>query len=303
MIGDAMDAISSRPDYDNIREALQSFFPDLERSGWRVLGWGFGATVLEHVPGGVIISVARSNVSGRRMARVLPVLEWLAPRLRVAVPAPFWSNVPDKSALLPSGAFAYRKLTGETLSPETVAYDTVEGLVWVLAELHTLPTGRVAAIPGLDPEAFRRERYAAIRDVLKARLDAGSFARVEAWQAAPVPRPDRLTIVHGDFWHENILIDPETREVTGVLDWEGVTVGDPAQDLVTLRYLGDGIAAEVLERYLRLVPEARTALEPRLRWWRENRDFDGIYLAQAMNDAEELDDSIRKLQRGPVLNP
>ena len=43
------------------------------------------------------------------------------------------------------------------------------------------------------------------------------------------PCQDRPSLLHGDIGLHNVLIEDE--RVTAVLDWEVVTVGDPAQDL------------------------------------------------------------------------
>lgn len=40
------------------------------------------------------------------------------------------------------------------------------------------------------------------------------------------------TVVHGDFWFGNLLVDPGRRTVTGVVDWEqGEVRGEPLRDL------------------------------------------------------------------------
>ncbi len=45
---------------------------------------------------------------------------------------------------------------------------------------------------------------------------------------------DRTCLIHGDFSLENLLIDPETFAVTGVLDWECARSGRPHADLGSL---------------------------------------------------------------------
>jgi aminoglycoside phosphotransferase (APT) family kinase protein len=45
---------------------------------------------------------------------------------------------------------------------------------------------------------------------------------------------DRVCLVHGDLNPKNLLLDPETLEVTGLLDWEFAHAGHPATDLGNL---------------------------------------------------------------------
>ena len=54
---------------------------------------------------------------------------------------------------------------------------------------------------------------------------------VRAWLQANVPDERVSTLVHGDFKLDNVLVDPETCDVTCVLDWEMATLGDPLADL------------------------------------------------------------------------
>jgi aminoglycoside phosphotransferase (APT) family kinase protein len=48
--------------------------------------------------------------------------------------------------------------------------------------------------------------------------------------------PDRLVVCHGDFHPINILI--KDGEVSGVLDWSGFLVSDPAYDIGITKFLG-----------------------------------------------------------------
>ena len=49
------------------------------------------------------------------------------------------------------------------------------------------------------------------------------------WLEQRLPASPRLTLVHGDFRHGNLMIGPDG--VRAVLDWELVHIGDPAEDL------------------------------------------------------------------------
>lgn len=52
--------------------------------------------------------------------------------------------------------------------------------------------------------------------------------------SAAVPEQRELALVHGDFHLLNVITDPDSCEVSAVLDWELCTLGDPLADLGSL---------------------------------------------------------------------
>jgi thiamine kinase-like enzyme len=71
-----------------------------------------------------------------------------------------------------------------------------------------------------------RDHSAATRELLHALQ-----ALVTTYRSAIPPRHD---LVHFDFQPANVLVEGET--ITGVVDWDGVRVGDAAFDLATLLF-------------------------------------------------------------------
>lgn len=61
--------------------------------------------------------------------------------------------------------------------------------------------------------------------------DLPAVTEVAAWLAAHRP-PDRApALIHNDFKFDNVIFDPSLERITGVLDWEMTTIGDPLMDL------------------------------------------------------------------------
>jgi len=79
------------------------------------------------------------------------------------------------------------------------------------------------------------------RDVLRAcgamlariqRIDPSEIAA-----ALPGAAGQRRVLVHGDYGPNNVLLDPATADITGVLDWEWAHAGDPAEDLAWCEWI------------------------------------------------------------------
>ncbi len=56
----------------------------------------------------------------------------------------------------------------------------------------------------------------------------------EAEDALAAVEPQRWVLVHSDFNPKNLLVDPESLDLTGVLDWEFAHAGSPYTDLGNL---------------------------------------------------------------------
>lgn len=54
-----------------------------------------------------------------------------------------------------------------------------------------------------------------------------------AWLAAHMPAEGAPALIHNDFKFDNVIFDADLERITGVLDWEMATVGDPLMDLGT----------------------------------------------------------------------
>jgi aminoglycoside phosphotransferase (APT) family kinase protein len=51
------------------------------------------------------------------------------------------------------------------------------------------------------------------------------------WLGKQTPRAQQATLLHNDYKYDNVLFDHNLSAITGVLDWEMATVGDPLMDL------------------------------------------------------------------------
>jgi aminoglycoside phosphotransferase (APT) family kinase protein len=67
----------------------------------------------------------------------------------------------------------------------------------------------------------------------KARTDdVGDFEAVITWLEDKMPEDAGQCVIHNDFRFDNVVLNPDNPfEVTGVLDWEMATIGDPLMDL------------------------------------------------------------------------
>lgn len=60
-----------------------------------------------------------------------------------------------------------------------------------------------------------------------------AVTEVAAWLAAHRPADGVPALIHNDFKFDNVIFDPSLETITGVLDWEMTTIGDPLMDLGT----------------------------------------------------------------------
>jgi aminoglycoside phosphotransferase (APT) family kinase protein len=129
--------------------------------------------------------------------------------------------------------------SAERAAPMTVGKRRIAGehLVDVMADLHAVDVdevglGNLAKRDGYVERQVRR--WTTQWDQSKTR-ELRSIDEVARRLAAKLPVQVGVSIAHGDFRFGNCLVDIDTGRVTGVLDWELCTLGDPLADL---GYLG-----------------------------------------------------------------
>jgi aminoglycoside phosphotransferase (APT) family kinase protein len=63
--------------------------------------------------------------------------------------------------------------------------------------------------------------------------DIPAVNEAAAWLQSHMPAEGPPALIHNDFKFDNVIFDPSLERITGVLDWEMATVGDPLMDLGT----------------------------------------------------------------------
>ena len=178
-------------------------------------------------------------------AAVLRLVRGLLP-----VPEVLEVRRPDANAGNP-GLLVTTFLPGERLEDVLPRLDD-DGLTTVGEHLgHAL--ARLAHVPMLRTGTFadadlRVEPFPAAEDLVAwvdahvagTALAAWAPDEVDALRAVAdeaqrhLDRLDRVVLVHSDFNAKNLLVDPDTLEVTAVLDWEFAHAGMPLADLGNL---------------------------------------------------------------------
>ena len=122
-----------------------------------------------------------------------------------------------------------------------LAAEVAESIAAALSSLHDIPTLLVAEACAAEPtvEAWR-QHYQELRETVRARISPlldsrmrevveRGFGRFLDEELATL---EDVALVHCDLGCEHILIEEDGTTVTGLIDFEDVTIGDPAIDFV-----------------------------------------------------------------------
>ena len=195
--------------------------------------WGLTAggrrLVLRRDLGGAIYDY---GVDRRREYEVLSVVS----RAGARVPRP----IAYTADLLGRPAFAMERLDGEAIGRRVVSDPRYAAIRSTLAEqlaenLAILSRIDVAELPFLAGPAPGETPALHELDRLQDQLDGigephPALELGLRWLRRRAPQTERAGLVHGDFRTGNFLVTPDTG-LTGILDWEFVHRGDPAEDL------------------------------------------------------------------------
>lgn len=224
------------------RRAVAEQFPQLDLSGFRLLGEGGVFWVFETDCKLVWRFLKRPD-----SAECLDLEIRLLPELAdaVSLPIPRYEYISNR-AISPRFV-GYRKIHGVTFDHERLAAcrsdPPLRQLAQFLTELHCFPIERAQAagltLPTLDE---RRAEWLHWRNQIHQHVFPLLDERQRAWATRTLS--DLLsdnalldytpTLCHGDLWAEHILFDPARETLTGVIDWESASIGDPARDWAAL---------------------------------------------------------------------
>ncbi len=114
-----------------------------------------------------------------------------------------------------------------------------EEMIDTLAAIHTVDYEAVGLGEFGNPEGFTERQVERWTEQIEwafeettAEREVPELERVGDWLAENVPENSPDALVHGDYKLDNVVFGPGTPpEITGVLDWEMSTLGDPLCDL------------------------------------------------------------------------
>ena len=255
-------------------------------------------------PDGWIIRVPKAAEAAQRHANEARLLPWISTRLPVAVPLPV--RALDACAAAPFGAHAYRELPGRVMTEADLSGMggalLAEDLAKALASLHRIPPVEAVerAVPAF-PGQFTELR-SVVSPGLRARLVSSEWSKVDAWWVQFLADESLkrwpLAVTHGDVWWGNLIT--HAGRLSGIIDWEFLSIGDPAWDLASARQMGDAFYRRLLDAYTAIAPLDDGAGHRMDQWW-ALRVFFGIRFATDREDEQEWADSLRKLRDGPIL--
>lgn len=201
-----------------------------------------------------VLRVPRRPDVAAKLAEERRILDFVAPRLSVAVPR--WQVCSDELV-------AYRRLPGKpglTLDaggqPEwhfdPSSSEFAAALGRLIAELQALDAHDAAnaGVPVLSASQVRERWRADFEKVRAAFTIAPHLAeRWEAWLENDALWPDSTAFTHGELYAAHVLVDTPAR-IVGVLDWTTAKVGDPAIDFTYQHMMGPAAFDATVQAYL-----------------------------------------------------
>lgn len=194
----------------------------------------------------VIIRVAPPSAGFGRVEREFGILQGLE-RTGVSTPAVY--GICDDSKVVGGYFFVMEKLPG--VHPGAIDWDEHAGSAHVLwrslghklADVHRVDTSNVGLGDLWRPGSYVDRQVSTWQKKLDTLETSSASEVVRLGKHLRERRPmshSSPSLLHGDYKIENVLLDPYSHEVSGILDWELASFGDPMADLAWLRIWSPG---------------------------------------------------------------
>jgi len=269
-------------DVQTCKEILAQCLPELRLQSLKPITSGWDSYVLE-VNGELIFRFPRRPEVEAGLEKEIRLLPELSRAL--SLPIPRFELIGRRSDGCPQPFVGYHKLPGVALAVDRLrpeeAVQVARQLGRFLGELQRFPRPHAVRLGVADASAAQwRQEYQALYAEVQRRafplLDTPLQARVTALWEDYLRQPQhfrfRAVLLHRDLAAEHILYDPERGALSGVIDWEDASIGDPAFDLTGLLAFGTGFLQQVLAAYQGEVDETflqRASFYARISWFHE----------------------------------
>ena len=221
-----------------VKKLLTEQFPEykdlpitpLEMQGHDNHTFRIGSTMLIRMPTKEVYALA--------VPKEHEFLPLLAPHLSTTIPTPLKMGIPSEQYPFPFSL--YQWIPGKSLNTITCSEACLEHLAWALA--HFLTELQKISLPGEEkltpgPHNYWRGDHLQIYDVdarhqiMACHTLIDAKKALELWEKAMSTRWHGHPVwIHGDYAPGNILI--HNGKLSGVIDFGGMGIGDPACDLV-----------------------------------------------------------------------
>jgi aminoglycoside phosphotransferase (APT) family kinase protein len=282
-------------------EIIHEQFPELAPACVTYLGEGYDSAAFDVNDTWVFRFPKRPDVEQQLLIemQVLPLLTTKAP-----VPIPAFCFRGRPSSGFPRHFGGYPRLPGVPaidLDQAHIPVRLAPTLGRFLSWLHAFPAADVERL-GVPHQAIedvldevRSEALADFELVNRVAPDAP----LEKWhaylEAAEVDaRGALVALTHNDLAAEHVLLDPGTRDITGIIDWSDIAIADRAADFAGIfHWGGDPLVKAVLSAYRGAVD---VGLLRRARFMAACRGVGDVVFGLEMARREYVDFGIRALK-------
>lgn len=264
-VGDGVRVANGARDNEIIQknwDQLRARHPHLA-GAMEIPGWQSENHYFFRHPLGILLKFPRTLQGAHRLPVQTALLEKLAPRFPIPLPAPPPEYVFDTAKAWEERFVGYPPLDGEAFSNDglrqrSASTDRVADLVAAtFSKLHAFPVEEISDI-GLDhatPETIRTEFEGLLEFGLTEQLfpRPEDKSRFEQFLAGFLNERGNFrwvpTLVHGDFFN-GAVTDKGARNLTALWNWGEASINDPAQDLYrSVLHFGESFGRSVLRSY------------------------------------------------------
>lgn len=225
-------------------QAIRSVYPDFNIQAVQLNQQGQFNDILL-VNNETIFRFPKAQREATRLVAETDLLRSLQSQVTLPIPDPLYHS--EENASIGQVFMGYRLLPGEPLWPETLRAieDEVQlqhvanQLATFLKRLHAVPAEALAVkLPAFQGSEEWQDLYDRFRGKLFPfmRPDARLWVtkHFEDFLSDEANSAYTPALIHGDFGPGNILYDPHTNSISGIIDFSSAGWGDPAVDFAAL---------------------------------------------------------------------